>query len=142
MSHSTRTRYSAEFKRQAVARLEGCTNVTALAAELGIRRKFLYLWRDQFAQRGEAALQRGPGRPPQSPRLLAPPPPTAQERQLATLTERVALLERELGRKQLEVDFLAGTFAHVRGVMASRTKPGATPSTSGSTRDSRTKENG
>ncbi len=41
-----RKRYSAEFKRHAVAQLDGCTNVTALAARLGIRRKFLYAWRD------------------------------------------------------------------------------------------------
>ena len=153
MSTTTPTRYSAAFKRQAVDRLTGCANVTALAAELGIRRKFLYLWRAQLAQLGEAAFTRGRGRPPKpnalptvgalSTTMTKPPAPTrptttppssAAERQAAALAERVALLERQLGQKQLEVDFLAATFAHVRGAIATPASNGATPSTAASKR--------
>lgn len=35
-------RYSKEFKLEALRRMESCRNVSALARELGIRRKFLY----------------------------------------------------------------------------------------------------
>lgn len=154
MSKTEPSRYSAEFKRQAVDRLTGCANVTALAAELGIRRKFLYQWRAQLAQLGEAAFTRGRGRPPKPKALSAvaalpttttklpttPPPFSAAERQAAALAERVALLERQLGQKQLEVDFLAATFAHVRGVIATPASNGATPSTAASKRNSRAKE--
>ena len=45
-------RYSAEFKKTALERMAGCGNVTALALELGVRRKFLYLWREQMAEHG------------------------------------------------------------------------------------------
>jgi len=41
-------RYSAEFKLDAVSRMEHCETITGLAKELGIRRKFLYQWRDQL----------------------------------------------------------------------------------------------
>jgi transposase-like protein len=34
-------KFSPEFKEKALERMEGCSNVTALASELGIRRKWL-----------------------------------------------------------------------------------------------------
>ena len=40
--------------------------VTALAEELGVGRKFLYLWRERLQAGGKAALERGRGRPPGS----------------------------------------------------------------------------
>jgi transposase-like protein len=40
-------KYSEEFRQEVLARMKTCTNVTALARELGIRRKFLYKWRDE-----------------------------------------------------------------------------------------------
>ena len=46
---SRKSRYSAEFKQDAVMRMgQGGKTVTALAKQLGIRRKFLYFWRDQL----------------------------------------------------------------------------------------------
>jgi transposase-like protein len=43
-----RARYSTEFKQDAVRRMADSTNITGLAKELGVRRKFLYLWRDRM----------------------------------------------------------------------------------------------
>ena len=58
-----RTRYSAEFKRQAVELLEsGEKNGTELARELGIRQNQLYKWREEIKRKGEAAFN-GAGRP-------------------------------------------------------------------------------
>ena len=71
-----RKRYSAEFKKAAVDRMATHGSVQALADELGIRRKFLYHWRDQLRKLGIAALARGPGRP-KGPTTKADKPPVA-----------------------------------------------------------------
>src|ERR1700722_1132900 len=64
---SRKSRYSTEFKQDAVSRMgQGGKTVTALAEELGVRRKFLYLWRERLQAGGKSALERGPGKPPGS----------------------------------------------------------------------------
>lgn len=56
------TRYSKEFKRQAVELLETRdTTATAVARELGIKQNQLYKWREEFKLKGDDAF-RGPGR--------------------------------------------------------------------------------
>ena len=113
-----RARYSAEFKQDAVRRMAESKTITGLAKELGIRRKFLYQWRDLLQAGGKAALERKPGRPPGSQSKTAfRPTPSAAEL-------RIAELERLLGRKQLELDFFKRTFEQVRGVAAARTSDG------------------
>ena len=58
-----RTRYTEEFKRQAVELLENRERpVTDLARELGIRQNQLYKWREEIKRKGDAAFK-GPGRP-------------------------------------------------------------------------------
>jgi transposase-like protein len=61
-----RKSYSADFKQDAVSRMAHAKTITGLAEELGVRRKFLYLWRDQLQAGGRAALERRRGRPPGS----------------------------------------------------------------------------
>ena len=111
---SKQRRYSAEFKLDAVSRMEHCKTITGLAAELGIRRKFLYQWRDQLQAGGKAALEGRRGRPPgsASKAVSQPTPGTAES--------RIAELERLLGRKQLELDFFKRAFEQVRGAAADR----------------------
>ena len=59
-----RTRYTEEFKRNAVELLENRDRpATKLALELGIRQNQLYKWREQLHQKGEQAFK-GSGRPP------------------------------------------------------------------------------
>jgi transposase len=95
-----RKSYSADFKQDAVSRMAHAKTITGLAEKLGVRRKFLYLWRDQLQAGGRAALERRRGRPPGSKsETVSSPAPNAAE-------SRIAELERLLGRKQLEVDFL------------------------------------
>ena len=61
----SRTTYSDEFKRNAVARLRsGGQNATDLADELGIRRNQLYKWAKKFDEQGPDEAFRAPGRPP------------------------------------------------------------------------------
>jgi transposase len=126
--------YSADFKQEAVRRMAQATTIIGLAKELGIRRKLLYQWRDQLRAGGKAALERRKGRPPGSKsQTVSPPLPDAAEL-------RIAELERQLGRKQLEVDFLKRAFEQVRGAASNRTSDGGKESIAASKSRSRSKE--
>lgn len=128
-----RKRYSAEFKLAAIKRMDEVESISELARELGIRRKFLYLWREQLKTGGEAALKQRPGRPigKLSEKKQSPAPSAAEL--------RIAQLERLLGQKQAEVDFLKRTFEYVRGAAASRTGDGGKESIAASNAHSRSK---
>jgi transposase-like protein len=130
-----RARYSAEFKQDAVSRMgQRGKTVTALAEELGVGRKFLYLWRERLRAGGKAALERGRGRPPGSKsKSVSQPAVGAAEL-------RIAELERLLGRKQVELDFFKRTFEHVRGAAANRTSDGGKGSMAASKPRSHSKE--
>jgi transposase len=58
-----RKSFTSEFKQLAVARLKTCTNATALALELGVRRNLLYKWAKQLEASGPETTFRSPGRP-------------------------------------------------------------------------------
>jgi len=109
------SRYSLEFRRIAVERMKGCNNIVALAEELGVERKSLYLWREQLDP--ESVIRRPPGRP-------------AKSRE-AELEKEVTRLKRVLADKTLELDFFKGALQKVKarrkksgdsGEMASKTK--------------------
>ena len=128
-----RKSYSADFKQAAVSRMAQAKTISGLAKELGVRRKFLYLWRDQLQTGGRAALERRRGRPPGSPsKSVSPPTPSAAE-------SRIAELERLLGRKQAELDFFKRTFEQVGGAEATRTSDGGKGSIAQSKARSRSK---
>jgi transposase-like protein len=127
-------KFSTEFKLEAVRRMAEATTIVGLAEELGVRRKLLYEWRDQLQAEGRAGLERRVGRPPGSRgQNVSPPAPSATEL-------RIAELERLLGRKQLEVDFLKRAFEHVGGAASNRTSDGEKESIARSKPRSRSKE--
>ena len=127
-------KYSVDFKQEAVRRMAQATTIVGLANELGVRRKLLYQWRDQFQAEGRAGLERRRGRPPRSKsETVSPPAPSAADL-------RIAELERLLGRKQLEVDFLKRAFEQVRGAASNRTSDGGKRSIAASKTRSRSKE--
>jgi transposase-like protein len=106
-------RWSKEFRRMAVERLKTCDNIVALSKELGVHRRLLYKWRDQFAPFDENA-EPATGSSPQ-----------------ATLRRKLHQLQRVLVDKTLEVDFFKGALHKVEarrqqtgrsGVKASTTK--------------------
>jgi transposase len=126
--------YSLDFKREVVRRMEQADTIVGLARELGIQRKLLYQWRDKFRARGSGGLERRKGRPPGSrSQTVSPPAPSAADL-------RIAELERLLGRKQLEVDFLERAFEQVRGAASNRTSDGGKESIARSKSRSRSKE--
>jgi transposase len=127
-------KYSVDFKQEAVGRMAGAASIVGLAKQLGVRRKLLYEWRDRFEAEGRSGLERRRGRPPGSKlEELSPPAPSAPEL-------RIAELERLLGRKQLEVDFLRRAFEHVGGAASSHTSGGEKEPTARSKPRSRSKE--
>jgi len=90
-----RTRYSKEFKLEAVRLLElGQKPATQLALELGLARNQLYKWQEQLRKTGEAAAFHGPGR-----------------RSLDELTE-IERLRRELKKVTEERDILKKAAAY------------------------------
>lgn len=76
--------FTPEFKLQAVARLKDCTNVSALALELGVRRNLLYKWAKRLEKAGPEKAFKDPGRPP-----------AAHEDELTRLRRENARLEME-----------------------------------------------
>ena len=61
MSQAKQAEYAIELKLAAVRRVRGGESVRAVAEELGIRRKRLYVWKDRYAELGEAGLRRQRG---------------------------------------------------------------------------------
>lgn len=103
-------KYSPEFKQQAVQRMQAGEGVAALARELGIRRKFLYEWREQGYGGGEPAPHRRPATESDDP----------VSRENSALKRKVADLERLVGKQASELDFFA---AALRNVEELRRKP-------------------
>ena len=58
MSEQVPRVFTTEFKERAVLRLEAGASASALAAELGVRRKLLYDWRQAYREHGVAGLNR------------------------------------------------------------------------------------
>ncbi len=99
--------YAMELKLAAVRRVRAGESVSAVAQELGIRRKRLYVWKDRYAELGEAGLeQRRGGRP----RKATPAAGSGSEAmvgrgELLAARRRIAELERKVGQQELELDF-------------------------------------
>ena len=96
-----RRSFTREFKLSVLARMASTESIFGLARELGIERKLLYCWREQYQQGGAAALRRA-GRPStaelsEMEEPMAAPVPDA--------SRQIAALERKIGQQQFELDF-------------------------------------
>ena len=116
------TKYSLEFKRDAVDRLLKGESGSVIARELNIRRKFLYDWRNKgFGSTGVLKVQGIAGK-------VDP-----VQQQLAKKQQRIEELERLAGQQAAQLDFFA---AALRAVKEPRPNNGAS-SGSGSTQRSK-----
>jgi transposase len=97
--------FKAEFRVSiAQRRLDG-ESVSGLSSKYKIKRSILYRWRDLLRDQGAAGFSRPRGRPPgKSSKAVAVTSTDADQ--------RVAELERRLGRLALENDFLRRAFKH------------------------------
>lgn len=107
-------KYSDEFRAEALKRLEQSSNVSALARELGIRRKWLYRWRDQARLRARGVASET----------------TVEDREKAKLERRIEELERLVGRQAAELDFFKGALRKVEARRRTRGGTGGAASTS------------
>jgi transposase len=95
------------LKLAAVRRVRAGESVRAVAEELGIRRKRLYVWKDRYAELGEAGLQRRRGGRPRKEALTAMDGSEVKlgRGELLAARKRIAELERKVGQQELELDF-------------------------------------
>jgi transposase len=98
--------YAMELKLAAVRRVLTGESVSAVAQELGIRRKRLYVWKDRYAELGEAGLvHRRGGRPRKQTVAVQGLEAVAGRGELLSARKRIAELERKVGQQELELDF-------------------------------------
>jgi len=90
-------RFSREFKLGAVRRMQAGESPSALARELGVRRKLLYEWKNRVEAGGPENL-RDSGRP-------GPVPGRVVVDRAASEQRRIAELERLVGKQQALIDF-------------------------------------
>jgi|ERR1035438_8205431 transposase-like protein len=101
-----RRSYSPEFKVRAVERMRAGERVSALAVEFGVRRKFLYAWKD--------AVEAGRGFPGKGHPFQAAAGPAAGRAGVARDgAERIKELEALVGRLTLENRFFKGALQSI-----------------------------
>lgn len=121
-------KFTMEFKEVAARRLLAGESGTALSRELGVKRSVLYRWRDAYRVEGVGGLSRQRGRPAPG---QGPPAKIPRDRR----DERIAELERLLGKQAAELDFFEQAFRALNLATPGNDAPGAsgsTPSSSGS----------
>jgi transposase-like protein len=108
--------YGTELKLAAVRRVLTGESVSAVAQELGIRRKRLYVWKDRYAELGEAGLvHRRGGRPRKVVSEERNGPDARSGRgELLAARRRIAELERKVGQQELELDFFGEALRRIK----------------------------
>jgi transposase-like protein len=109
--------YPAGFQKDALERMKHCDDIRALAAELGVSRGVLYLWK----RKAEGLPAYGKG--------SVATEPDEQARKIRQLETKVASLEGELGRRSLESSFFRSALRRVEALRRENERPGGTPST-------------
>ena len=104
--------FSREFKLKAVERMLAGEGVSILARELKVRRKLLYYWKDAYISGGPTALRKR-GRPRRDMISEPPPKPESTRAELLQARQRIAELERKVGKQALEIDFFAEALGRV-----------------------------
>jgi transposase len=99
-SKSKAGQFPIAFKIKAIKRVELGEGVLPVARELGVTRKALHDWIRAFKAMGPDGLNRKRGPKPGRKRLKAIEVP-----QVGSAQQRIAELERVIGRQQLELDF-------------------------------------
>jgi transposase len=128
VSNRTNRVFTTEFKERAVLRLEAGEQFSALAAELGVRRKLLYDWCKSYRQFGVAGLNRKRGPKPGSRSSRPPPDPALAGDPLMQAQARIGELERLVGRQQVDLDFFRRALRLTDADEASSTAPTSTRS--------------
>jgi transposase-like protein len=121
--------FSREFKLKAVERMRRGEVISALSAELGVRRQLLYKWREAFRSVGDLGPRGRPRRAEASARQAA-----AGESELEAGRRKIAELERKIGQQQLEIDFFQQALRRIEASRRPSDGSGATASSAKSRR--------
>jgi transposase len=116
MSQAKQAEYAMELKLAAVRRVRAGESVRAVAEELGIRRKRVYVWKDRYAELGEAGLaRRRGGRPRKEAAETGSGSETTVGRgELLAARKRIGELERKVGQQELELDFFGEALRRIK----------------------------
>jgi len=108
--------YGMGLKLAAVRRVLAGESASAVAQDLGIRRKRLYVWKDRYAELGEAGLvHRRGGRPRKEASVAADGSEARAGRgELLAARKRIAELERKVGQQELELDFFGEALRRIK----------------------------
>ena len=114
--NTSQPKYGPELKLAAVRRVLAGESVRAVAQELGIRRKRLYVWKDRYTELGEGGLARRRGG---RPRKVASEGRNGSEAmsgrgELLAARKRIAELERKVGQQELELDFFGEALRRIK----------------------------
>lgn len=123
-SKSKGGQYPTAFKLKAIRRVERGEGVLPVARDLGVTRKALHDWIRAFKTFGPEGLNRKRG-PKPGRRRLKPVPDAIPEQGRGVSTasqQRIAELERVIGRQQLELDFFRQALRALEG-KATQGKP-------------------
>jgi transposase len=109
--------FTTAFKEAAVLRISKGDNVMPLARELGVPRKLLYNWHKAWKAEGVAGLNRKRGRGPGA-KLAGKASEVALKTDASALSKaqnRIAELERLVGRQQVDLDFFRKALRALNG---------------------------
>ncbi len=120
-------RFSREFKVGAVGRMQAGESPSALARELGVRRKLLYEWKSRVEAGGPESLRDG-GRPgPIAGKVVVDRAKKDQD--------RIAELERLVGKQQALIDFFDNALQQVEAATAGKAQSTKRSGKSGNERE-------
>jgi transposase-like protein len=134
-SKSKGGQYPTAFKIKAIKRVERGEGVLPVARDLGVTRKALHDWVRAWKAHGPEGLNRKRGPKPGRKKLRLGVLDRPQERR-NTDKDRIAELERVIGRQQLELDFFRQALRALDGTAAQgkqHGKPGRVSSRSSKT---------
>lgn len=118
-SKSKGGRLPTALKLKAIKRVERGEGVVPVSRDLGVTRKALHDWIRAYKAFGAEGLNRKPGRKP-GRRMLKP---IAEPATSNSSSQRIAELERVIGRQQLELDFFRQALRALEGTPAQGKKP-------------------
>jgi transposase-like protein len=112
MGEQKNRQFSGEFKSAAVGRMQAGESPSALARELGVKRKLLYEWKKRVEAGGAQNLRQS-GRP-------GPVPGAVLEERTKSDQRRIAELERLVGKQQALIDFFESALQQVEAATAGK----------------------
>jgi transposase-like protein len=115
--------FTPEFRVAAAERILNGESVSALSAELRVKRSVLYRWRDRYRKEGAEGLRLPIGRPP-GRESETPARNSVHKSSPAATDRKIAELERRLGQLVLENDFLRRAFKRVKEARSKNNAPG------------------